>query len=81
MSILSFQQAYDLWSGRDLLDEADIHLDIAEEAILKNPPASPREAVAIADVLLENLETGLRSDGLDLAALRQIRGWLASLPA
>lgn len=57
-------------------------VDHAERSILRHPPTSEAEALMVAEVLIENIRTGGRPDGLDLTAARNLQGWISrDLPA
>lgn len=49
----------------------------AEEEILSRPVTSAMQAVSVLEVAQSSLETGGRSDELDIAALRGVSTWLA----
>ena len=68
------------WAGHDT-DVAGVSDDYmeAEEFILDHKPTSPEQVLLVLDVVKENVNTGLRSDGRELNALTAIADWVQSL--
>lgn len=69
------------WLGfidaEDLPPELSDIVDQTERFILRHPPASDAEALIVLEVLVENMRTGRRSDGLDLVGARNLQVWLS----
>ncbi|WP_339914234.1 hypothetical protein [uncultured Brevundimonas sp.] len=78
---MNFKMASKLWL--ELADVAepgsedrDDDFIFAERVILAHPPRDDMEAVLIAEVLAESIAGGERSDGLDVAAVRNLQSWV-----
>lgn len=78
---LSFNLSYSVWLtnyqnleelGDDENEQAYALLDELETIILRHVPCSADEAVSVLNVVKVNVETGSRSDGLDVVALANV---------
>jgi len=66
-----------LIDAEDLPPEVSNVVDQTERYILRHPPASDAEALMVLEVIIENIRTGRRSDGLDIVGARNLQGWLS----
>lgn len=81
MSRENMLQLFRDWLGsidaNSLPPEVSNLVDQTECYILRHQPTSAAEALMVVEVLIENMRTGGRSDGLDLVAAHNLQGWLS----
>lgn len=77
MSMLGAAQA---WSDAAVREDpgSTTTCEKLERLVLDHTPTSSAEAVAMLDVVLQNLTCGGRSDGRDLKAVERVRDFLAN---
>lgn len=75
--LLRFREWLGVVDADDLPPEVSDVIDQTETWILQHTPASDAEALMVLEVILENMKTGLRSDGLDLVGARNLQVWLS----
>ncbi|MFT4954855.1 MAG: hypothetical protein ACI8U3_001229 [Brevundimonas sp.] len=78
----TFEEAARHWprlNGGDESAHQDELYQACEEVILRREISSPEDALIVCQVLLDNLKSGERSDGLDVQALASLRNWLGHI--